>query len=138
MRTAALAGWWPCPTCFRSATGVVGDWAEPAEPVMREIKVRQADPLSDPRRSAKVQAYQALASQCWCGLVLAMGLRLVLAAKNKAPQTCGLTVADGYVPEVLCPAPQRPISQSFPPRWLWPRRYTTPVRGSSRKRLWGN
>ena len=112
----------------------------PAEPVMREIKVRQADLLSDPRPWAKVQAHQALASQCWCGVVLGMGLRLrlVLAAKNKAPQTCGLTVADGYVPEVLCPAPQRPISQSFPPRWLWPRRYTTPGRGSSRKRLWGN
>lgn len=62
----------------------------PAEPA-------RADLLSDPRRSAKVPTYQALASQCWCGLVLAMGLRLVLAAKNKAPQTCGLTVADGYV-----------------------------------------
>lgn len=73
------------------------------EPVVHEIKVSRADLLSDLRRAAKGQAYQAIASQCW------YVLREGIAGADEVPASAGVMVSAGERLEVLRPAPRRPI-----------------------------
>ena len=77
------------------------------EPVVHEIKVSRADLLSDLRRPAKGQAYQALASQCW------YVVREGIADEADVPPIYGLMVAGERALEVLRPAPRRPMRLAF-------------------------
>jgi len=77
------------------------------EPVVHEIKVSRADLLSDLRRPAKGQAYQALASQCWYVVSRAV------ADEADVPPAFGLMLADERGLEVVRPAPRRPMRIGF-------------------------
>jgi hypothetical protein len=77
------------------------------EPVVHEIKVSRADLLSDLRRPAKAQAYQALASQCW------YVVREGIATLDDVPTEYGLLEARAAGLEVLRPAQQRPMRLGF-------------------------
>jgi hypothetical protein len=92
------------PDVFSIRLTTVEDYVEP---VAHEIKVSRADLLSDLRRPAKAQAYQALASQCW--YVVREGIATV----DDVPPAFGLMEARGGSLEVLRPAPRRPLRLPF-------------------------
>lgn len=78
-----------------------------AEPVVHEIKVRRADPLSDLRQPAKGAAYLATACQCWYVLQEGIG------TAEEIPAAFGVMVASAGGIEIARPAPHRPMTVPF-------------------------